>query len=223
MSRFKPGKQDHYANFNPHNHRRDPVQVGQCSGLLLGSEYTPSFDIFEPPVPKLGVYLSSMWKDMFTQPDVYGELQFFEPAQLLYPVIVLPVPDGSTTNARTLGWLVSGIVANLDAGNHVEIACVGGHGRTGTLMACVVGRVEALTAKEAILAVRARYCESAVETLSQGLSIAKFLDSPIDGLNELLPERTYFGEKDIPIPTITPTTNLRTTSARDWMNRYQDD
>ncbi len=52
------------------------------------------------------------------------------------------------------------------AGQHVEIGCYGGHGRTGTALACLAilcGQAP----DEAVTWVRATYCERAVETGEQ--------------------------------------------------------
>lgn len=53
----------------------------------------------------------------------------------------------------------------------VEIGCIGGHGRTGTMLACMFVHHLKVPAQEAIAIVRDVYCPSAVETADQ----AKFV------------------------------------------------
>jgi protein-tyrosine phosphatase len=47
-------------------------------------------------------------------------------------------------------------------GQAVEVACVGGHGRTGTVLACMA-ILAGVPADEAVAWVRAAYCERAVQ------------------------------------------------------------
>jgi hypothetical protein len=49
----------------------------------------------------------------------------------------------------------------------VEIGCIGGHGRTGTILSCMFSHALKIGAKEAINLARDIYCPSAVETLEQ--------------------------------------------------------
>jgi protein-tyrosine phosphatase len=49
----------------------------------------------------------------------------------------------------------------------VEIGCIGGHGRTGTMLACMALQQLDLTPPEAIDFARTQYCYQAVETLGQ--------------------------------------------------------
>lgn len=55
---------------------------------------------------------------------------------------------------------------NVIAGD-IVIACVGGHGRTGTALASLLIAGVGLSAPEAIAAVRARHCAEAIETVGQ--------------------------------------------------------
>lgn len=51
-------------------------------------------------------------------------------------------------------------------GQAVEVACVGGHGRTGTVLACMA-ILAGIRVTEAVAWVRAAYCERAVQEPSQ--------------------------------------------------------
>jgi protein-tyrosine phosphatase len=57
----------------------------------------------------------------------------------------------------------------------VEVACGGGHGRTGTALACIA-ILDGVAAAEAIEYVRARYDQHAVETPWQRRFVARFRD-----------------------------------------------
>lgn len=49
---------------------------------------------------------------------------------------------------------------------HTAVACVGGHGRTGTALACLLV-ADGMTGEEAIKAVREKHCVKAIETVAQ--------------------------------------------------------
>lgn len=51
-------------------------------------------------------------------------------------------------------------------GEQVELGCIGGHGRTGTALACLAV-LTGCPASEAVAWVRASYCQKAVETAGQ--------------------------------------------------------
>jgi protein-tyrosine phosphatase len=56
----------------------------------------------------------------------------------------------------------------------VEIACAGGHGRTGTALACLA-ILDGVPATEAVAFVRDQYDPHAVETPAQRRYVAKFM------------------------------------------------
>jgi len=55
----------------------------------------------------------------------------------------------------------------------VEIACAGGHGRTGTALACLAV-LDGVPSREAVRYVRAHYAARAVETPGQRRFVARF-------------------------------------------------
>lgn len=59
------------------------------------------------------------------------------------------------------------------AGQHVEVGCLGGHGRTGTALACLAV-LAGHPAGDAVAWVRSGYCAKAVETPGQEAFIAAF-------------------------------------------------
>jgi protein-tyrosine phosphatase len=58
------------------------------------------------------------------------------------------------------------MLARARAGERVEIGCLGGHGRTGTAVACLA-ILSGHPPGEAVAWVRANYCVEAVETTEQ--------------------------------------------------------
>lgn len=53
-----------------------------------------------------------------------------------------------------------------EAGKLVEVGCMGGHGRTGTILACMAV-LDGLDHKDAIAFIRSRFCKDAIETAEQ--------------------------------------------------------
>ena len=61
------------------------------------------------------------------------------------------------------------------AGAFVEVGCIGAHGRTGTVLACMAVLADPLlTAEEAVAFVRTAYCHHAIETREQEWFVACF-------------------------------------------------
>jgi protein-tyrosine phosphatase len=118
-----------------------------------GTEVTAvSFDAMDPysrdQPPDYGLYLDHMWQppwdhDHLDWPD-FG------------------VPDDATHLAAAL----RAVLDRARAGERVEVGCIGGHGRTGTALACLA-ILSGHPPGEAVRWVRANYCTDAVETAEQ--------------------------------------------------------
>lgn len=111
-----------------------------------------SFDSADPylrrPDPDYGLYLDSRW-----QPP-------WEHAHINWPDFGLPADrDAVLKSLMTL-------VHRARAGERVEVGCLGGHGRTGTALACLAV-MTGHPADDAVKWVRANYCPDAVETSEQ--------------------------------------------------------
>jgi protein-tyrosine phosphatase len=65
------------------------------------------------------------------------------------------------------------VLARARSGEAVEIGCLGGHGRTGTALACLAV-LAGTPPDDAVAWVRATYCEKAVETDAQEQLVADF-------------------------------------------------
>jgi protein-tyrosine phosphatase len=83
-----------------------------------------------------------------------------------WPDFRLPSDPDDLRTALEAAWERS-------ATGRVEIACAGGHGRTGTALACLAA-LDGVPAAEAVAFVRARYDPHAVETRAQRQFVAAF-------------------------------------------------
>ena len=148
----------------------------------MGRKYTVwasgwnSFEYVIPkPYPDLGVYLASLWEQDLNPVIVARGVDNWPDSAPLYPHVTVDWPDDGTIGQATLARLVDTIIDYMEKGRQVEIGCFGGHGRTGTLLAALIGRVEHMQVQRAVRAVRARYCEDAVETSGQIRMLAQYL------------------------------------------------
>lgn len=136
-------------------HEHQQHEVHRHRDVVVLPDDTPltavSFDLIDPYVrhrlPDYGLYLDRRWQP----PWPHG----------LYDWPDFGVPDPTPTVAA-----LQSVLDRARSGQQVEIGCLGGHGRTGTALACL-----AILAGEkpgdAVAWVRANYCSDAVETNAQ--------------------------------------------------------
>ncbi len=135
-----------HRDFEVHRHRTAVV-------LPDGTTVTAvSFDPGDPygreQRPDYGLYLDSRWQPPWPH-DRVGWPDF-------------GVPGEKTAIMAALRSLL----ARARTGQRVEVGCLGGHGRTGTAVACLAV-LAGCPAGEAVAWVREHYCTSAVETPEQ--------------------------------------------------------
>lgn len=96
-----------------------------------------------------------------------------------YPITDMHAPENSSLFRKMIDWLCN----QLQAGKKIHIGCIGGHGRTGTVLSALTA---AFTGeKDAIQYVRENYCHKAVESRSQVQFLMKHYDvSEIGGAKE---------------------------------------
>ena len=109
-------------------------------------------------------------------------------------------PDMGIIPSKDYEALLDYLERLLAGGKKVAVGCLGGHGRTGTILAGLVKRIEHLSANQAIDSLRKRYCHSAVETKSQedlvaGKTFQVTSATPIKNTQSLL-ATTEFSEGD---------------------------
>jgi protein-tyrosine phosphatase len=172
---FEPSYNHHYSfqsTYHAHSHWRQPVRVGNY--VLTCSSFSCRPKDIEPNLD-FGIYLSKVW-DSYISPIWTSGAYLKSVAEVRgYPAMIVDWPDGSAVSAEMIKRLVNIALSKLRHGKSVDIGCWGGHGRTGTLLACIIARVEHLPAKAAIEAVRQRYCEHAIESKTQEEAVGKYV------------------------------------------------
>jgi protein-tyrosine phosphatase len=105
--------------------------------------------------PTFGLYLDERWSPPWPHSHVD------------WPDFGLPAdPDA-------FGVALRDALARASHGERVEVGCLGGHGRTGTALACLAV-LAGTPASEAVAWVRANYCDHAVETGAQEAFVLDF-------------------------------------------------
>jgi hypothetical protein len=84
-----------------------------------------------------------------------------EGESVLYPIPDMGVPRDPEEFKKLIHWLSVQLVAD----KLIHIGCIGGHGRTGTVMAALVTHMTG--EKDSITYVRNNYCQKAVESSTQ--------------------------------------------------------
>ncbi len=146
-------------------HWREEFKAGNYTLLVssyvaLDSKFKKARSSLEP---QFGVYLDNIWDEVTTP----------------YPKTVIDWPDTGAIELDELNQLVSEIKSMLKQGMVIDIACIMGHGRTGTLLACLLVELEGMGAAQAVTAVRSRHCECAVEFAAQERLVKRFASSHI--------------------------------------------
>lgn len=156
---WSPGAERAKCTDPRHPHRRFEVHRHRSAVVLPdGTELTAvSFDAVDPysraQPPDYGLYLDHRW-----QPP--------------WPHDHLDWPDfGVPDDAGHVVAALRSVLARARAGERVEVGCLGGHGRTGTALACLA-ILGGQPAGDAVAWVRANYCTRAVETAEQEAFVA---------------------------------------------------
>ncbi len=106
-------------------------------------------------VPAFGLYLDARWDPPWPHEHVDW-------------------PDfGVPGDADDLRASLLGLLDRARAGEPVELGCLGGHGRTGTALACLAV-LTGTPADQAVERIRASYCDKAVETEAQRAFVEAF-------------------------------------------------
>jgi hypothetical protein len=108
------------------------------------------------PVPEFALYL------LGDQPPPVP----WDARWVRWPDFRLPADRGDARDALREAW-------ERAATERVEVACHGGHGRTGTALACLAV-LDGVPSRDAVAYVRERYSPRAVETLWQRRYVTRF-------------------------------------------------
>ena len=153
-----------------HSHQRFEVHLHSSSVVLPDgtSVFAVSFDDVDPygrgRSPDYGLYLDRRWQP----PWAHDHLDWPD----------FGVPDDAAVVRRAL----RSVLDRAREGQQVEIGCLGGHGRTGTALACLA-ILCGHPPDDAVAWVRTNYCADAVETAEQEAFVAGFA---VDGDEEVL-------------------------------------
>ena len=152
----------------------------QCSGLhnlkpfsfnVLKEKSTvylsASRDAHTPPQsqpPDISLYFDSSWLNKIGGTIGTRKVPWaIKPQREWYYV---PWPDMQALDIEALMPMLTWTVQQLLDGKRIEAGCFGGHGRTGTFVACMMVAC-GWKGKDAIKEVRNNYCKSAIESASQ--------------------------------------------------------
>ena len=135
-----------HRRFEMHRHRDVVVMADGTEVTAVSFDETDPYGRAQPP--SFGLYLDDRW-----QPP--------------WPHERLDWPDfGVPDDPAPVVAALRSLRARTRASEHVEIGCLGGHGRTGTALACLAVLC-GQPADEAVGWVRREYCDRAVETDAQ--------------------------------------------------------
>jgi hypothetical protein len=140
----------------PHAHR-DAVTFADGT-TVVGARFLVDDPYERDQAPTFGLYLDGRW----APPWDHAHLSWVD----------FGVPDPTE-----LRIALEDVLARARRGERVEIGCLGGHGRTGTALACLAV-LTGTPSDEAVAWVRAAYCEKAVETDEQHAFVATFPRDP---------------------------------------------
>jgi len=112
-------------------------------------------------------------------PDFGLYLLGHEPPAVAWEARWLRWPDFGLPSDASAAGAALGEAWQRAAAERVEIACHGGHGRTGTALACLAV-LDGVPGQEAVRYVRAHYAARAVETPGQRRFVARFPSRPVE-------------------------------------------
>lgn len=142
-----------HQQFVVHRHRSLVVLPDGTAVVAVSFDRKDPYGRDDPP--DFGVYLDPVW-----QPP--------------WPHAHVDWPDfGVPGDPAALAGILTTVRDRARAGKRVEIGCIGGHGRTGTTLACLAV-LGGLPAGDAVAWVRANFCAAAVENVGQEAFVAAF-------------------------------------------------
>lgn len=159
-------------------HFRQPVKVGDFTVTCSAWRDTPKGNDKEKTLetiktPDIGIYLDSLWSDIVDPVKVSPGLNDFPVCKAFYPTILFPWRDRGMPSDVMLKELMEYAIKKIKEGKSIDIGCHGGHGRTGTFVACLLTQLTNMSAKEIITYVRTQYCKEAIEGYVQEDAIYK--------------------------------------------------
>jgi Swiss Army Knife protein, DSP-PTPase phosphatase domain len=142
--------------FETHRHL-SPVVLPDGTQLTAAS-FDPVAPYSRASDPDYGLYLDPRWQP----PWDHGHID--------WPDFGVPAHPEAVAEALTT------VLERARSGQDIEVGCLGGHGRTGTALACLAV-LTGHPALDAVAWVRSNYCTKAVETPEQEAFIAALFNS----------------------------------------------
>jgi hypothetical protein len=142
--------------FEPHRHL-SPVVLPDGTQLTAAS-FDPVAPYSRARDPDYGLYLDPRWRP----PWDHGSIDW---------------PDfGVPADSEAVVAALKTVLDRARAGQNIEVGCLGGHGRTGTALACLAV-LAGYPSGDAVAWARSNYCPEAVETPGQEAFIAVLFNS----------------------------------------------
>lgn len=148
---------------------------GPATSKGWAKSYAPACYESHPPLPLkdgLVIYGGSCRYPVVQDADVYvGFDSFMDDSIKAYPwekgeSFLFYIQDHNVPKSvEQTGKLVDYLIEQIEAGKKVHIGCIGGHGRTGMILAILVKKM--LGIEDAVEYVRKNYCQKVVETDQQ--------------------------------------------------------
>lgn len=164
---------DWSSNYCTKAHWRTPVLLG--SDLIVyasawsdrpKTQWSGDTDI----EPDYGFYLDDLWTGnrMTVSPGLDLPIVGMKPQIIHFPCTDQQAPPDLDAFKAMIEWILEQIAL----GKLVDIGCIGGHGRTGLTLSCLLV-AQGMDPWDAIEKIRKDYCEEAVETWTQEKFVGK--------------------------------------------------
>jgi len=165
-----------YNLYGTCRHWRQRVRVGRTT-VTCSSYFGNGNSKTLEPIPDFGIYLSTVWKSKLSPFWTSGAYLKSVARLRAYPALVVDWADVGVVKVNWLRELVEICLCKMRQGKRIDIGCAAGHGRTGTLLACLIAKKEHLSAVRAMSEVYSRYCHHAIETRAQEDLVREYVEN----------------------------------------------
>lgn len=141
-----------------------------------------------PVVKDADVYVGLDWGMKITRPTYPWDDAAPKVVEVKFQITDMKVPDDEDEFVRMIDWLVE----RVRDGRKVHVGCIGGHGRTGMVLAALASR---FGHDRPIAYVRENYCAKAVETGEQVEFLARLFGAEPDATGAKAPLLTSGGKR----------------------------
>jgi len=167
------------------SHWQEPFELGD--GLsILASGYADRPHLYSMAdqelrdrtiKPDVGFYLDTLWagKEVMVSAGSSFPVPIATTETVIYPWPDYGVPNSLDSLHDAMQWLLH----QMSEGRTVETGCFASHGRTGTLLACLLVEL-GMEAHAAIRKVRKEHCDEAVESMDQ-IKFVERIDAKVNG------------------------------------------